>query len=247
MTPNTKVVTRGTGVTANASHKHSHIKQYLKLGCALRVETVVNSPPIAARPSASSTSSRRPKGPTDASSSFSAPVRAVHQDRSLGADLTARVKGGRKNRSVSLRGPTRNGPRRWTPRGAQHRRRLLQQEPPCLGVPAPRQMTYDLRRLRLKGLVTRFERTDTYTLGDGGIGFAVTDTKLGHRVLPPARGRPQGSHEAASGLPRDRQPRKGVSGPRPSQNRSLRTCLKCEDGCNRGSLARRLWGRGGSI
>ncbi len=46
-------------------------------------------------------------------------------------------------------------------------------------------MTYDLRRLRLKGLVTRFERTDTYTLGDGGIGFAVTDTKLGHRVLPP--------------------------------------------------------------
>ena len=47
------------------------------------------------------------------------------------------------------------------------------------------QMTYDLRRLRLKGLVTRFEQTDPYALGAGGIGFGVTDTELGHRVLPP--------------------------------------------------------------
>ena len=36
--------TRGTEVTINAFYKHSRIKQYLKDGRALRVETVVNAP-----------------------------------------------------------------------------------------------------------------------------------------------------------------------------------------------------------
>jgi len=40
----TKVVTRGTDVTINAFYKHSRIKEYLKEGRALRIETVVNSP-----------------------------------------------------------------------------------------------------------------------------------------------------------------------------------------------------------
>ena len=39
----TKVITRGTEVTVNAFYKHSRIKQYLKDGRALRVETVVNA------------------------------------------------------------------------------------------------------------------------------------------------------------------------------------------------------------
>ena len=42
--PKTKVVTRGTEVTVNAFFKHSRVKQYLKDGRALRIETVVNSP-----------------------------------------------------------------------------------------------------------------------------------------------------------------------------------------------------------
>ena len=42
---NTKVDTRDTiGVTVNADYKHSRIKQYLKDGRALRIETVINSP-----------------------------------------------------------------------------------------------------------------------------------------------------------------------------------------------------------
>jgi len=40
----TKVVTRDTAVTVNAFYKHSRVKQYLKDGRALRIETVVNSP-----------------------------------------------------------------------------------------------------------------------------------------------------------------------------------------------------------
>jgi len=46
-------------------------------------------------------------------------------------------------------------------------------------------MTYDLRRLRLKGLIARVPHTNTYTLTDDGIRFAVTYTKLGRRLLPP--------------------------------------------------------------
>ena len=40
----TKVVTRGVDVTVNAFYRHSRIKQYLKDGRALRVETVINDP-----------------------------------------------------------------------------------------------------------------------------------------------------------------------------------------------------------
>ena len=40
----TRVVTRGVDVTVNACYKHSRIKQYLKDGRALRIETVVNDP-----------------------------------------------------------------------------------------------------------------------------------------------------------------------------------------------------------
>src|SRR5207302_2073876 len=40
----TKVVTRDTDVTINVFFKHSRIKQYLKDGRALRIETVINAP-----------------------------------------------------------------------------------------------------------------------------------------------------------------------------------------------------------
>ena len=44
-TYNTRIDTRDTiGVTVNADYKHSRIKQYLKDGRALRIETVINSP-----------------------------------------------------------------------------------------------------------------------------------------------------------------------------------------------------------
>ena len=41
----TRIDTRDTiGVTVNADYKHSRIKQYLKDGRALRIETVINAP-----------------------------------------------------------------------------------------------------------------------------------------------------------------------------------------------------------
>jgi hypothetical protein len=50
---------------------------------------------------------------------------------------------------------------------------------------APGQMTYDLRRLRLAGLIHRIEHTNTYTLTPDGIKFAVFYTKLCNRLLRP--------------------------------------------------------------
>ena len=44
-------------------------------------------------------------------------------------------------------------------------------------------MTYDLRRLRLTGLITRIERTQRYVLTHDGIKVAVFYTKLHNRLL----------------------------------------------------------------
>ncbi|MGC9156497.1 MAG: hypothetical protein ACP5HZ_12765 [Ferrimicrobium sp.] len=46
-------------------------------------------------------------------------------------------------------------------------------------------MTYDLRKLRLKGLITRIPHTNSYTLTPEGVRFAITYTKLAKRVFPP--------------------------------------------------------------
>src|SRR3954466_4946190 len=44
---------------------------------------------------------------------------------------------------------------------------------------------YDLRRLRLKGLIVRLEHSNTYVLTDDGQRFAVFYTKVHNRVLRP--------------------------------------------------------------
>ena len=55
-----------------------------------------------------------------------------------------------------------------------------------LGAPyTTSQMTYDLRRLRLHGLIQRQPHTNTYTLTPEGIRVAVFYTKLHHRLLSP--------------------------------------------------------------
>jgi predicted MarR family transcription regulator len=47
------------------------------------------------------------------------------------------------------------------------------------------QMTYDLRRLRLHGLIERIPGTNTYAITAEGIRVAVFYTKLHHRLLRP--------------------------------------------------------------
>jgi predicted MarR family transcription regulator len=47
------------------------------------------------------------------------------------------------------------------------------------------QMTYDLRRLRLAGLIRRIEHTNHYLLTEDGIRIAVFYTKIYNRLLIP--------------------------------------------------------------
>ena len=65
-------------------------------------------------------------------------------------------------------------------------RSLRAQVSTLLGVPySMSQMSYDLRRLRLKGLITRLPHTNTYVLTDDGQRVAIFYTKLHNRLLRP--------------------------------------------------------------
>ena len=60
-----------------------------------------------------------------------------------------------------------------------------------LGVPyAMTQASYDLARLRCKGLIVRRPHTNTYDLTADGLRFAVFYTKVHDRILTPLRRRP---------------------------------------------------------
>ncbi|MFC7588179.1 hypothetical protein ACFQYP_34135 [Nonomuraea antimicrobica] len=47
------------------------------------------------------------------------------------------------------------------------------------------QMAYDLRRLRLNGLIRRLPRSNRYVLTDDGVRIAVFNTKVNNRLLVP--------------------------------------------------------------
>jgi hypothetical protein len=65
-------------------------------------------------------------------------------------------------------------------------RSLRAQVATLLGVPyLMNQMSDDLRRLRLKGLITRLPHTNTYVLTDEGQPVTIFYTKLHNRLLRP--------------------------------------------------------------
>ena len=160
------------GVLVNVFYKHSRIKQYLKDGRAMRIETVVNAPrdlgcnarlpnldELQAKARAANRrildAERAGQGSVLASPAFE---RVAHP--SVDAD-------GRRP-GATLRRSSGHGPGRCPVSNAARRNRLHQQEPARLDRRAarqripPGQMTYDLRRLRLNGLI-RGSRTPTAT------------------------------------------------------------------------------------
>jgi hypothetical protein len=65
-------------------------------------------------------------------------------------------------------------------------RSLRAQVTALLGTPySASQMSYDLTRLRRKGLIGRLPRTNTYVLTSDGVRFALFYTKLHDRLLHP--------------------------------------------------------------
>jgi hypothetical protein len=191
----TKVVTRGTEVTVNAFYKHSRIKQYLKEGRALRIETVVNSPTdlgVQRRLHNLAELVEKAKGANRRLLELQRAGQGCAIETALWERISqpSREEGQRTGalrfgdqRAMALAGALCVALNTVVGFTNKSLRALVSQL--LEGPYSTSQMTYDLRRLRLKGLVIRVPHTNSYTLSDNGIRFAVTYTKLGRRVLPP--------------------------------------------------------------
>jgi hypothetical protein len=191
----TKVVTRGVEVAVNVFYKHSRIKQYLKEGRALRVETVINTP------SDLGCKRRLPnlgelQAKARAANRRLLTIQRVGQGCAIETALVERIS------QPSLQEGQRTGALRFgDPRvmaltgalcillntvvGFTNRSLRAQVSVLLGGAYTSAQMTYDLRRLRLKGLIRRIERTNRYVLTPDGVRVAVFYTKLYNRLLGP--------------------------------------------------------------
>ena len=191
----TRVVSRGTDVRVDFRYKHSRIKQYLKGGRALRVETVINK-----------TADLSVKARLEHLPELIDKARAVNQrllmieragqSCAIGSALFERIhqpyhdEGHRAgalrfgdSRVMALVGalccvlPAVTGFTNKSLRGL------------VAGLLGPdystSKMSYDLRRLRLHGLIQRLPRSNTYVLTAEGIRVAVFYTKLQNRLLRP--------------------------------------------------------------
>ncbi len=195
LTFKTKVVTRDTDVTINAFFKHSRIKQYLKDGRALRIETVINSP--------DDLRCHRRLAHLDELQAKARDVNArlldterVGQGCVLASPAFERV----AQSSVTAEGRRAPALRFGDPRvmallGALcaglnalgfTSRSLRAQVSRLLGAAyTTNQMSYDLGRLRLNGLITRLDGTNTYRITPDGQRVAIFYTKIHNRLLRP--------------------------------------------------------------
>jgi hypothetical protein len=191
----TRVITAGVDPSLHIEYKHCHVKQYFKEGQALRTETTINAP-------------------ADFGVGKALPnlwqLKAIGQtanQRLLDAERLADEGGFCGEELEQLQRPTLSDGHRVAalhfgdPRtmallaalghyglqlhGFRNRdlRRLVE---PLLGRPYnANQMTYDLRRLRRRGLIARLAGTHRYLVTPLGLRVAYLFTKLHQRLLKP--------------------------------------------------------------
>ena len=191
----TKVVTRGTEVTINVFFKHSRIKQYLKDGRALRIETVINAP-------GDLRCQRRLRNLDDLQAKARDVNARLLDNERVGQDC---VLASPACERVALPAVTTDGRRAPALRFGDPRvmallgalciglnalgftnRSLRAQVTRLLGTAySTSQMSYDLSRLRLNGLIERIGTTNTYLLTSDGQRVALFYTKIHNRLLRP--------------------------------------------------------------
>jgi hypothetical protein len=201
------------GVVLNVFYKHSRIKQYLKDGRAMRIETVINAPrdlgcnarlPNLAelQPKARACNrrileaERAGQGTVLASPAFE---RIAHPSVDADGRRTPALRFG-DPRVMALAGALCQTLLAATGITNKSLRALMTG---LLHAPySPGQMTYDLRRLRLAGLIRRIDHTNRYVLTPEGIKIAVFYTKLHNRLLRPllAADQPQAPPELRAAL-----------------------------------------------
>jgi len=201
------------GVLVNVFYKHSRIKQYLKDGRAMRIETVVNAPrdlgcnarlpnldELQARARAANRrileTERAGQGTVLASPAFE---RVAHPTADAEGRRTPALRFG-DPRVMALAGALCQTLLAATGFTNKNLRVLIAG---LLGSTyTPGQMTYDLRRLRLNGLIRRLPHTNRYTLTEDGIRIAVFYTKVYNRLLLPltAANQPQAPPDLRAAL-----------------------------------------------
>jgi hypothetical protein len=191
----TRVVTRGVDVTINVGYKHSRCKQYLKQGRALRIETVVND-------TADLGVLRRLSHlPELQAKARDVNRRLLHHERVGQGCVLASPAFERIARPSITDGRRAPALRFGDPRvqalagalavtahliGGFTNTTLRPLVAALLDEPySQARCCYDLRRLRLKGLIVRLPHTNTYMLTDDGQRFAVFYTKVHDRLLRP--------------------------------------------------------------
>ncbi len=190
-----RIFTPGTEVKMDFAYKHSRVKQYLKEGRALRIETVINKPAdidVLARLEHLPELVAKARGVNDRLLT----VERAGQGCAIGSALFERI------HQPYIREGQRTGALRFGDTRAMALTGAL-----CVFVHAvagftnkslrglvagllgqdytTSQMTYDLRRLRLHGLIERIPRTNTYTLTPDGLRVAVFYNKIHDRLLRP--------------------------------------------------------------
>src|SRR6516164_1764212 len=202
------------GVVLNLFYKHSRVKQYLKDGRAMRIETVINSPrdlrcharlphlgDLQDKARAINRrileAERAGQGTVLASPAFE---RVTHPSVTADGRRTPALRFG-DPRVMALAGALCHTLLAATGFTNKNLRVLMTG---LLGSTAytPGQMTYDLRRLRLGGLIRRLPHTNRYVLTADGIRIAVFYTKVYNRLLVPltAANQPQAPPELRAAL-----------------------------------------------
>jgi hypothetical protein len=192
----TRVITEGVTPSLHIDYKHTRIKQYHKEGRALRTETTINNASdFAIGRRLSHLSALRKVG-------FQAnrrllDVQRISHDCVIGETALARV-----SQPVTVQGQRAAALRfadpvvlallsllvifRLLPDGWRHRD-LGAHLATLLGLPAvtPGQMTYQLRRLRLHGLIARLPGTHRYRVTEPGLRLALFFTRVHARLFRP--------------------------------------------------------------
>jgi hypothetical protein len=191
----TRIFTAGTDVRIDFRYKHSRVKQYLKDGRALRVETVINKPKDLDVPARLHNlpqlidKARRVnqrllmiERAGQSCAIGSALFERIHQPYHQEGQRTGALRFG-DSRAMALAGALCHVLQALTGFTNKNLRGLVAQH---LGRDySQAQMSYDLRRLRLHGLIQRLPRSNTYQLTNDGIRVAVFYTKLQNRLLRP--------------------------------------------------------------
>lgn len=195
----TRVITDGVIPSLHIDYKKSHIKQYHKEGRALRTETTINDP------SDFGIGKRLENLPALREIGFQAnrrllDVEQVSQDCAVGEDALRRVTQpvvveGQRVAALRFSDPRVQALLNvlllflFLPRGFSngelrgHLARMLGLDPSVMTLG---RMSYDLRRLRLHGLIERIPKTHRYRMTSFGLRTALLFTRVYARALRPA-------------------------------------------------------------